>query len=56
MESKVVDIPMGGGVNLANGSRLGIEDLALNKFDIAQNKLTSFSGLTSLTDVMAAVK
>ena len=51
----MVDVPMGGGVNFANGSRLGIEDLAVNKYDMTAGKLTSYSGLTSLSDVWAGV-
>lgn len=55
MESSPIDIPMGGGVNYANGARLGITDLALNSYDMATDQLVTYSGITSLDDVMAAV-
>lgn len=56
MESAPVDVPMGGEVDLANGSRLGIEELALNKYDLATAQLTTYSGITGLDEVMEAVK
>ena len=56
MESAPVDVPMGGEINLANGSRLGIEELALNQYDLATAQLKTYSGITGLDDVMAAVK
>ena len=55
MESSPIDIPMGGGVDYANGARLGITDLALNKYDIATDQLLAYSGITSLDAVMEAV-
>lgn len=55
MESSPIDIPMGGGVNYANGARLGITDLALNKYDMATDQLIAYSPITSLEDVMLAV-
>lgn len=56
MESAPVDVPMGGAIDLANGSRLGIADLALNKFDTTKMGLVTYSGITSLEDIMEAVK
>lgn len=55
MESSPIDIPMGGGVDYANGARLGITDLALNKYDMATDQLVAYSGITSLDKVMEAV-
>lgn len=55
MESSPIDIPMGGGVDYANGARLGITDLALNKYDMATDQLLAYSGITSLDKVMEAV-
>ena len=56
MDSAPVDVPMGGAIDYANGSRLGIADLALNKFDMTKMGLITYSGITSLDDVMEAVK
>ena len=55
MESSPIDIPMGGGVDYANGARLGITDLAINTYDMATDQLVAYSGITSLDDVMEAV-
>ena len=56
MESAPVDVPMGGAIDLANGARLGIAELALNKFDTTKMGLVTYSGITSLEDVMEAAK
>lgn len=56
MEKSPIDVPMGGGVDYANGQRLGIADLAVNKYDIATAQLVTYSGITTLEDVMANVK
>ena len=56
MESKPVDILMGGELDYSNGKRYGITDLALNKYDPATASLVLQSGLTSLKDVEANIK
>lgn len=56
MEKSPIDILMGGEVDYSNGQRLGITDLALNKFDPTTAQLIPYSGLTSLDDLMANVK
>ena len=55
MESAPIDIPMGGEINYANGARLGITDLALNKYDMASGNLVTYSGITSLDDIIAHI-
>ena len=55
MESAPIDIPMGGGVNYANGARLGITDLALNKYDMATDNLVTYSGITTLDEIIAHI-
>ena len=56
MESAPVDVPMGGTINLADGSRLGTTDSALNKFDMTKMELVTYSGMASLEDIMETVK
>lgn len=56
MESKPVDILMGGELDYANGKRYGITDLALNKYNPLTAQLELQSGLTSLKDVEANIK
>jgi len=55
MESAPIDIPMGGGVDYANGARLGITDLALNKYDMATDNLVTYSGITTLDEIIAHI-
>lgn len=62
MESAPIDIAMGGQVDYANGSRVGISDLSLNELSPvadtltgAQGSLVSVSGITSLDDVVAGI-
>ena len=58
MESAPYDVPMGGAVDLGNGLRAGIQDLALNKFAAnaytGAGELAVYSGIKSLKDVEAA--
>ena len=59
MEDGEIDIPMGGAINLANGYRAGIQDLALNKFGTnaytGAGELQVYSGITSLASVEAGI-
>ncbi|MDR3318629.1 MAG: ABC transporter substrate-binding protein [Clostridiales bacterium] len=64
MESAPIAIPMGGSVNYANGSRLGIADLAFNTIGIeptsgtgvdAVHALVAVDHITSLGDLWAQV-
>ena len=55
MESAPIDVPMGGSVNYGDGARHGIQDLALNKYDMATDQLVAYSGITTLADVKAAI-
>ena len=55
MEASPIDIPMGGGLNYANGARLGITDLALNKYDMASDNLVTYSGITTLDEIIAHI-
>ena len=54
MESAPYDVPMGGGIDLKDGARYGIQDLALNKFGVdalGKGALEVYSGITSLKAV-----
>lgn len=55
MESAPIDVPMGGSIDFANGARLGITDLALNKYDMATLQLVTYSGIKSLDDIVAHI-
>ena len=59
MESEVFDIPMGGTLDLADGQRLGVASLALNRADHAAGgvagALVSVDAIRDLPDVWAAV-
>ena len=57
MESAPYDFPMGGAIDLANGARYGIQDLALNKLTktaLGAGSLEVYSGITTLKAVEAA--
>ena len=58
MESAEYDVPMGGAIDLGNGLRAGIQDLALNKFSVnaftGAGELAVYSGIKSLKEVEAA--
>lgn len=54
MESAPYDFPMGGAIELANGARYGIQDLALNKLTknvLGAGALEVYSGITPLKTV-----
>lgn len=53
MEVGTVDIPMAGEISYANGSRTGVTDLALSKFDYATAAYALYSDLLSLEEVEA---
>ena len=59
METESYDMPMGGAIHLQNGNRVGISDLALNKFGsnayTGAAELQPFSAITKLDDVVAGI-
>lgn len=59
MESEIFDIPMGGTLDLADGQRLGVASLALNRADHAAGgvagALVSIDAIRDLQDVWEAV-
>lgn len=60
MEKESYDMPMGGAIHLQNGNRVGISDLALNKFGTnaltGAGELQPFSPITTLDDVVKGIK
>ena len=56
MESAPVNVPMGTSVNYANGQRVGIDALALNKYTKDNVNGDVYRGITDLATLEAAVK
>ena len=56
MESEPIEIPMGGIINLAKGSRLGVSDMALTKYDLTDARLVKCSDIISLENVIKTMK
>lgn len=56
MEGDPIDLPMAGVINMAEGSRLGTTDFVLNRFDVTKMGIVTYSGRTSLEDIMKAMK
>lgn len=60
MEKESYDMPMGGAIHLQNGNRVGISDLALNKYGTnavtSAGELQPFSPITTLDDVVKGIK
>ena len=63
MESAPISVPMGGSIDFANGARLGITDLALNRYQMSftyegtyvAGQLVTYSGIKSLDDIIAHI-
>lgn len=59
MEKESFDMPMGGAIHLQNGNRVGISDLALNKYGVnaftGAGELQPFSPITTLDDVVKGI-
>ena len=57
MESAPVNVPMGQSVNYANGQRVGIDSLAVNKYTLTNLGVGEvYRGITDLATLEAAVK
>jgi hypothetical protein len=57
MESAPVNVPMGTSVDYANGKRVGIDALAVNKYTLANYGVGEvYRGITDLATLEAAVK
>jgi hypothetical protein len=57
MESAPVNVPMGTNVDYANGKRVGIDSLALNKYTLMNYGAGElYRGITDLATLEAAVK
>ena len=57
MESAPINVPMGNSVNYANGQRVGIDSLAVNKYTVANGGAGElYRGITDLATLEAAIK
>ena len=57
MESAPINVPMGLSVNYANGQRVGIDSLAVNKYTLANFGVGEvYRGITDLATLEAAIK
>ena len=56
MEQAPVNVPMGTNVDYANGKRVGIDSLAVNKYTATNVQGEVYRGITDLATLEAAVK